>query len=223
MAIYSIGDLGRREILKMSAVLAGSSVISSTKLAAAEAALQRTPGQILGPFYPLGELAPNSDLTRISGRSGHAEGQVLNVMGRVLNLSGEPVRNAKVEVWQANTYGRYTHPSDPNPAPLDPNFDGAAILTTDSEGRYRFKTIKPAAYPAGPNMMRPAHIHFQVTGRQDRLVTQMYFENDPYNAVDPFLNSAARKELLVTKPLAPSPEFEPDSKMVVFDIVVYKG
>ena len=223
MAIYSIRDLGRREILKMSAVLAGSSVIFSTKLAAAEAALQRTPGQILGPFYPLGELAQNSDLTRISGRSGRAEGQVLNVMGRVLNLSGEPVRNAKVEVWQANTYGRYAHPSDPNPAPLDPNFDGAAILTTDSEGRYRFKTIKPTAYPAGPNMMRPAHIHFQVTGRQDRLVTQMYFENDPYNAVDPFLNSAARKELLVTKLLAPSPEFEPDSKIVVFDIVVYKG
>ena len=223
MAICSIGDLGRREILKMSAVLAGSSVAFSTKLAAAEAALQRTPGQILGPFYPVGELTQNSDLTRISGRSGRAEGQVLNVMGRVLNLSGEPVRNAKVEVWQANAYGRYTHPSDPNPAPLDPNFEGAAVLTTDSEGRYRFKTIKPAAYPAGPNLMRPAHIHFQVSGRQDRLVTQMYFENDPHNATDPFLNSAARKELLVTKLLAPSPEFEPDSKMVVFDIVVYKG
>jgi protocatechuate 3,4-dioxygenase, beta subunit len=223
MAIYSIGDLGRREILKMSAVLAGSSVAFSTKLAIAEATLQRTPGQILGPFYPLGELAQNSDLTRISSRPGRAEGQVLNVMGRVLNLSGEPVRNAKVEVWQANTYGRYTHPSDPNPAPLDPNFEGAAVLTTDSEGRYRFKTIKPAAYPAGPNLMRPAHIHFQVSGRQDRLVTQMYFENDPYNAADPFLNSAARKELLVTKLLAPSPEFEPDSKMVVFDMVVYKG
>ena len=61
-----------------------------------------------------------------------AEGQVLNVTGRVLNLSGEPVRTAKVEVWQANAYGRYTHPSDPNPASLDPNFEGAAILTTDS-------------------------------------------------------------------------------------------
>ena len=126
MAIYSIDDLGRREILKMSAVLAGSSVAFSTKLATAEAALQRTPGQILGPFYPVGELTQNSDLTRISGRSGRAESQVLNVMGRVLNLSGEPVRNAKVEVWQANAYGRYTHPSDPNPAPLDPNFEGAA-------------------------------------------------------------------------------------------------
>ncbi len=223
MATYSIGDLGRREILKMSAVLAGSGALFSTKLAAAEAALLRTPGQILGPFYPLGELSQNSDLTRVPGRSGRAEGEVLNVMGRVLNLSGEPVRTAKVEVWQANAYGRYTHPSDPNPAPLDPNFEGAAILTTDSEGRYRFKTIKPAAYPAGPNMMRPAHIHFQVTGRQDRLVTQMYFEGDPYNETDPFLKSAGRKELLITKLQTPSPEFEPDSRMVIFDIVLYKG
>jgi protocatechuate 3,4-dioxygenase, beta subunit len=223
MAVYSISDLSRREILKMSAVVAGSAVAFSTKFASA-AALAFTPPQILGPFYPLKELAQNSDLTRVAGRSGHAAGQVLNVMGRVLNLEGEPVRNAKVEVWQANSYGRYTHPSDTNPAPLDPNFEGSAILTTDSEGRYRFKTIKPAAYPVGPNFIRPAHIHFQVSGRQDRLVTQMYFENDPHNDKDPFLNSAGRlKKLLITKLLDPTPEFEPDSKMVIFDIVLFKG
>ena len=139
--MYSIGELGRREILMMSAVLAGSSgVVFSPRLAAAEAALQRTPDQILGPFYPLSELPQTSDLTRVSGRSARAEGHVINVMGRVLNLAGQPVRDAKVEVWQANTHGRYTHPSDPNPAPLDPNFEGSAVLTTDSEGRYRFKT-----------------------------------------------------------------------------------
>jgi protocatechuate 3,4-dioxygenase beta subunit len=68
---------------------------------------------------------------------------VLNVTGRVLNLSGEPVRNARIEVWQANAHGRYSHPSDTNPVPLDPNFDGSAVLTTDQDGRYRFKTIKP--------------------------------------------------------------------------------
>ena len=212
--------------LMMSAVLAGAGVPLSPKLAAAEATLQRTPDQILGPFYPLSELPQTSDLTRVSGRSGRAEGHVLNVIGRVLNLAGEPVRNAKIEVWQANTYGRYTHPSDPNPAPLDPNFEGSAVLTTDLEGRYRFKTIKPAAYPAGPNRMRPAHIHFQVSGRQDKIVTQLYFENDPYNKTDPFLNSiggAERQDLLVKKMLEPSPNFEPDSKMVIFDMVLYKG
>jgi protocatechuate 3,4-dioxygenase beta subunit len=223
MATHSIHYLGRREILMMSAVLASAGAVLSSKLVAAEAALQRTPGQILGPFYPLTELPQTSDLTTVSGRPGRAEGQVLNVMGRVLNLAGEPVRNARVEVWQANARGRYVHPSDSNPAPLDPNFEGSAVLTTDTDGRYRFKTIKPAAYPAGPDRMRPAHIHFQVSGRQDRLVTQMYFEDDPYNGKDPFLNSAGQKELLVTKLLDPPPEFEPDSKMVRFDIVIYQG
>ena len=226
MASYSIEHLGRREILIMSAVLAGSGAVFSARLAAAEAVLQRTPDQILGPFYPLSELPQTADLTKVAGRSGRAAGQVLNVMGRVLNLAGEPVRSAKIEVWQANAHGRYTHPSDPNPAPLDPNFEGSAVLTTDAAGRYRFKTIKPAAYPAGPNRMRPAHIHFQVSGRQDKIVTQMYFEDDPYNAADPFLNSvggAERQELLVRKLFDPSTDLEPDSKMVMFDLVLYKG
>ena len=223
MGTYSIGDLGRRELLKMSAILAAAGMVGSSNVAGAETQLQRTPGQILGPFYPVKELPQTSDLTRLPGHSTRVQGQVLNVMGRVLNLSGEPVANAKIEVWQANSNGRYTHPSDPNPAPLDPNFDGSAVLTSDSECRYRFKTIKPGAYPAGPSLIRPSHIHFQVTGRQDRLVTQLYFEGDPYNATDPFLNSAPVKNILITKMLDPSPEFEPGSKMVLWDIVLYKG
>jgi len=143
MGTYRINDFSRREIAKMSAALLCASVVPSRLIAAEK--LFRTPGQILGPFYPLKELPQTSDLTRVPGRAGRATGQVLNVMGRVLNLAGEPVRNAKIEIWQANTYGRYSHPSDTNPAPLDPNFDGSAVLATDSEGRYRFKTIKPAA------------------------------------------------------------------------------
>ena len=226
MATYSVENLGRRDILMMSAVLAGSGAVLLQSSASAETALQRTPDQILGPFYPLKELPQTADLTRVPGRSGRAEGQVINITGRVLNLAGQPVRDAKVEVWQANTHGRYTHPSDTNPAPLDLNFEGSAVLITDTDGRYRFKTIKPAAYPAGPNRMRPAHIHFQVSGRQDKIVTQMYFEGDPYNNADPFLNSvggAERQGLLVKKLLAPSPDFEPDSKMMIFDLVLYNG
>ena len=222
MATYSIGDLGRRDILKMSVMIGAASAVS-TKFAFAQAAMQRTPDQILGPFYPLKPLGQNADLTRVPGRPGRAEGQVLDVMGRVLNLKGEPVRDAKVEVWQANAQGRYTHPSDTNPAPLDPNFEGTAVLTTDGDGRYRFKTIKPAAYPAGPNRMRPAHIHFQVSGRQDRLVTQMYFEGDPYNDTDRFLQTAGRTELLIAKLLPPTPELEPGSKLAMFDLVLNVG
>src|SRR5262245_61479109 len=223
MAVYSIGDFSRREILKMSAVLTGGVAVCAAAGPAKTAGLPRTPGQILGPFYPLKELPQTADLTRVPGRTGRAAGQVLNIMGRVLNVAGEPVRNATVEVWQANAYGRYTHSSDTNPAPLDPNFDGSAHLVTDSEGRYRFKTIKPAAYPAGAGLIRPSHIHFQVSGRQDRLVTQMYFEDDPHNDKDPFLNSAGRKQLLITKLQDPSPEFEPGSKIAVFDMVLYNG
>ena len=222
MAIYSIDRLSRREILRMSAVLAGSTFLCSAGSGGA-ATVPRTPDQILGPFYPLKAMPKTADLTRVPGRNGRATGQVLNVMGRVLNVAGEPVRGATVEIWQANSYGRYTHPSDTNPAPVDPNFDGSAVLTTDPQGRYRFTTIKPAAYPAGPGRMRPAHIHFQVSGRQNRLVTQMYFENDPYNEKDPFLNSAGRSELLITKLLEPSPEFEPQSKTVIFDMVLIHG
>ena len=97
MAMYSIGDLGRRELLKMSAVIAGLGTVAASKAAAAaNTELQRTPGQILGPFYPLTELPQSADLTRVPGRPGRAEGQVLNVMGQVLNLAGEPVRNAKI-------------------------------------------------------------------------------------------------------------------------------
>ncbi len=144
-------------------------------------------------------------------------------MGRVLNLKGEPVSNSKIEVWQANAHGRYTHPNDTNPAPLDPNFEGSAVLITDLEGRYRFKTIKPAAYPAGPNTIRPAHIHFGVYGKHDKLVTQMYFEGDPHNRSDRLLQGSGRPELLITKLLPPPPELEPDSKLVVFDIVLYAG
>jgi protocatechuate 3,4-dioxygenase beta subunit len=186
MDIYGIGGFSRREILKMSMVLAASGSLFPGNLAVAEAQLRRTPNQILGPFYPLQELTQTTDLTRLPGRPDRAKGQVLNVAGKVLNVRGEPVRDAKIEIWQANTYGRYTHPSDTNSAPLDPNFEGSAVLTTDTNGQYRFKTIKPAAYPTGPNTMRPAHIHFQVSGRQDRLVTQMYFEGDPYNETDHF-------------------------------------
>jgi protocatechuate 3,4-dioxygenase beta subunit len=224
MPAYSIADVSRREILKMTSVIAAAGTAILPTAVVGQARLPRTPGQILGPFYPVAaKAAQTSDLTVVPGRSGRAEGQVLYVGGRVLNLAGEPVRNAEIEIWQANQNGRYTHPSDDNPAALDPNFEGFAVFKTDANGRYRFKTIKPGGYPAGPNLFRPPHIHFQVTGRSDRLVTQMYFENEKFNDTDPFLNSARAKDLLVTKLLPPTSDLEVDSKQVAFDIVLFTG
>ena len=216
--------ISRRHVLGM-AVAVGSLAMSGSVSAVLAQALRRTPGQILGPFYPVVKpLHQGADLTTIPGKPGRAAGQVIHVMGRVLNPQGQPVQGASVEIWQANTHGRYTHPSDTNPAPLDPNFEGFAVLTTDAEGRYRFKTIKPGAYPAGPDRMRPPHIHFEVTGKSNRLVTQMYFADEPLNDKDPFLQSAgANRERLIAPLGPPTQEFEPDSLVAVWDIVLDKG
>src|ERR1700730_5221428 len=215
----------RRDLLKIAAAFAAMGAMSPVKLAVAQSSLRRTPDQILGPFYPAMKAADLSgDLTRVPGRTGRAEGQVLNVVGRVLNIKGEPVRGAKLEVWQANAHGRYVHPADTNPAPLDPNFEGFAVLKTDSEGRYRFKTVKPGAYPT-PVGMRPPHIHFRLSGREDELVTQLYFDGEPLNEHDRFLQSApeASRSMLIAKLMLPTSEIEPDSRLAVFGIGARKG
>src|SRR5712691_6771784 len=216
--------MSRRHLLGMAVAVGGWAMSGSVRSVLAQA-LQRTPGQVLGPFYPVPKpLDQDADLTTIAGKPGRAEGQVIHVMGRVLNLQGQPVQGARVEIWQANTHGRYNHPSDTNPAPLDPHFEGFAVLTTDEEGRYRFKTIKPGAYPASADRMRPPHIHFEITGKSNRLVTQMYFAGEPWNDKDPALQSAgANKERLIVTLQPPTQGLEPDSRMAVWDIVVDKG
>ena len=113
------GTLSRRHILKMSAAVGALGAFSPIRAVLAQTALRRTQDQILGPFYPVMAVPNQSgDLTRLRDGVARAKGQVLNVMGRVLNRAGEPVRGAKVEIWQANAAGRYAHPDDPNPAPL---------------------------------------------------------------------------------------------------------
>jgi protocatechuate 3,4-dioxygenase beta subunit len=126
------------------------------------------------------------------------------VSGRVLDGDGIALPRMLVEVWQANAAGRYAHPEDEHDAPLDPNFTGGGRCLTDDEGRYRFLTVQPGAYPwkNHPNAWRPAHIHFSLFGPAvaTRLVTQMYFPGDPLLALDPILQSipdpAARERLI---------------------------
>ena len=182
---------------------------------------------ILGPFYPVAKTPDLAgDLTHLPGQAGRAKGQLLYVTGRVLNIKGEPVRGARLEVWQANANGRYTHPADTNPAPLDENFEGFAVLKSDeAEGRYKFKTIKPGSYPIGPGIVRPPHIHFRLSGHDDELVTQLYFDGEPLNDRDQFLQSVLpdQRVLLIAKVLPPPAELEPDSRLVIFDIVTLKG
>ena len=209
----------RRTILKASAVLLAAGMLPSAGSAFAQRVLNRTQDQILGPFYPIMSKPNRSgDLTRVPGGSGRAKGQLLIVKGRVIDPTGKPVAGADVEIWQANAVGRYAHPDDTNPAPLDPNFEGFGAVTTGADGRYQFKTIKPPPYPITPTRTRPAHIHFDVRGRHDELITQMYFEGDPYLKTDSCLQSAPNPEALIDKLSPPAPE-EPDFMVAEFDIV----
>ena len=113
-------------------------------------ALRRTPGDALGPYYPVARRFPHThDLTHPTGGAGRARGELLHVSGRVLNRKGRPVPRARMEIWQANAAGRYNHPSDRSGLPLDAKFRGAAEFETDAEGRYAFLTIKPGPYPGG--------------------------------------------------------------------------
>jgi protocatechuate 3,4-dioxygenase beta subunit len=126
---------------------------------------------------------------------GEPLGERMTVTGRVTDGDARPVAHQLVEIWQANAAGRYIHPRDQHPAPLDPNFTGAGRCLTDADGWYRFTTIKPGPYPwrNHRNAWRPAHIHFSVFGPAfaTRLVTQMYFPGDPLLAHDPIFQGTA--------------------------------
>jgi protocatechuate 3,4-dioxygenase beta subunit len=153
-------------------------------------------------YLPLGET--DSDLTR--QHAGEPLGERIIVAGRVLDEDGRPVPRTLLEIWQCNAAGRYLHARDDHPAPLDPNFSGGGRMMTDAQGHYQFTTIKPGAYPwrNHHNAWRPAHIHFSLFGTsfQSRLVTQMYFPNDPLFPFDPIMQSVtdarARARLVST-------------------------
>jgi protocatechuate 3,4-dioxygenase, beta subunit len=187
--------------------------------------LPHTLSEITGPVYGHGRVGPlDHDLTR--QHAGEPLGERIIVTGRVLDSDGRPVRGSLVEIWQANAAGRYVHQGDRHPAPLDPNFTGAGRCLTDGEGRYRFVTVKPGAYPWGnhDNAWRPAHIHFSLFGEAfaTRLITQMYFPGDPLFEQDPIFQSVrdpeARRRLISSIDLETT---EPEWALAYrFDIVL---
>ncbi|WP_439495481.1 protocatechuate 3,4-dioxygenase subunit beta [Bosea sp. (in: a-proteobacteria)] len=145
-----------------------------------------------GPVFGHVAVQPgDADLTR--QHEGEPLGERIIVSGRVLDEDGRPVPHTLIEIWQANAAGRYVHVRDQHPAPLDPNFTGAGRAVTDADGRYRFVTVKPGAYPwrNHHNAWRPAHIHFSLFGASflSRVITQMYFPGDPLFAYDPIFQS----------------------------------
>jgi protocatechuate 3,4-dioxygenase beta subunit len=169
--------------------------------------IPQTLSELTGPVFGHSIVsAADADLTTNAGTGAPALGERIIVSGRVIEEDGRPVPNALLELWQCNAAGRYPHVRDTHDAPIDPNFLGCGRLLTDSEGRYRFTTIKPGAYPwrNNYNAWRPAHIHFSLFGAAflTRLVTQMYFPGDPLLPLDGIFMSipdAAARARLVSR------------------------
>jgi protocatechuate 3,4-dioxygenase beta subunit len=146
-----------------------------------ESGLSEETGPVFG-HERIGALDNNLILNWTKGQA-PAVGERILVHGRVLDENSRPVRATLIEIWQANSGGRYRHKKDTYLAPLDPNFGGCGRTLTDDDGYYRFLTIRPGAYP-WPNRgndWRPMHIHFSIYGHSfgQRLITQLYFEGDP--------------------------------------------
>lgn len=162
----------RRTILSA----AGASLVTGQLQAAS---LLPTPRQASGPFFP-DKLPAQTDTDLTSIGKGQAQGQVIEIVGRVLGADGRPIAGAIVDLWQANAFGRYTHSADRNSAPLDPNFQGSGVALSDELGRYRFRTIRPGLYPG-----RARHVHFAISGQGiERFTTQLYFAGEPGNQND---------------------------------------
>lgn len=182
--------------------------------------LRRTTSQTPGPFYPVARpLDQDSDLTRLRGSSGVARGRAINVVGQVVDRWGRAVPNARLDLWQANAAGRYAHPGDTSPAPLDPNFQGSTRLLADAEGRFRIRTIRPGAYGT-----RTPHIHFDISSRSQRTVTQMYFPGEPLNDQDGLLAelSPENRATLIAHAIAPLAD-DPTAPAYTWRVVLSPG
>lgn len=186
-----ISNLDRRQLLRSSAIIVGGAITSP--LWAADRLL--TPPQMTGPFYPVPPIPQqrysDTDLTRLTDDSAVAEGEIIRVSGSIIDTRGEPLSGSVVEIWQANHGGRYNHPRDENPAPLDLNFQYWGRMSADAEGRYSFLTIRPGKYPG-----RTPHIHFRIRREASpELVTQMYFDEfGELNARDGIYRRLSREQ-----------------------------
>jgi protocatechuate 3,4-dioxygenase beta subunit len=184
--------------------------------------LVATPRQTEGPFYPpdwSGDI--DNDLVLVTGESAHALGQVTHVMGRVLDAEGHPIEGAQIEIWQCDVNGVYRHPSDTSwfgARKRDAGFQGRGRTLSGADGSYRFRTIKPVAYPG-----RTPHIHFAIRAPgRERLVTQMYVAGEPQNARDGILQGirdAAQHEAVIVR-LDPADRLEQGALAGDFDIVL---
>jgi len=182
--------------------------------------LAATPAQTEGPFYPTGFPADSdNDLVQVRGQAAHAMGTVLHLQGRVLDATGKPLDGALVEIWQCDSQGLYDHPRQPGRERRDAAFQGYGKVLTDAQSSYRFRTLKPVAYPG-----RTPHIHLKVaTADGRRLTTQFYLAGDPLNDRDFVYREAARdprRRERIDMRLEPANGLEPGAFAAAMDIVI---
>ena len=158
-----------------------------------------TSSQTVGPFFDIGLrrfccadlLAPGMSSERVV------------IEGRVLDGDSVPVPDALIEIWQANAHGKYAHPEDTQAKPLDPGFKGYGRIATDDEGRFRIVTLKPGPVPGPEGTTQAPHLEISVfmRGLLKRLVTRIYFPDDPLHMNDPVLARVdrARRRTLIAK------------------------
>ena len=169
--------LSRRQFAQAALASAGL-FVALPALSQPQPPLGTTAESPMGPFYPLHPPAENdADLTRLAGHRNRARGTVIELTGRIRDVRGHAIAGARMELWQANAAGRYAHSLDPATAPLDPDFQSYARLTTGADGSYRIVTIKPGGYDS-PIGHRPPHLHFDLRGRTHRTIAQMYFPEE---------------------------------------------
>ena len=198
--------------------------IQKRKLATERKFLLRTPSEEIGPMYPMHKPENRGNDLAVTKAGERITGQPLYIRGMVMDLTGQIISGAEVELWHADPHGRYPHPSDLNPAALDPEFTGHGVSVTGADGRFAFRSTKPGAYPTStPGWWRPPHLHFQVTTQWDRLVTQMYFPGEELNDKDELLARHRRlkqAERVQARAMPLDADMEPGALHLIFDIVL---
>lgn len=161
--------------------------------------LQATASQTVGPYFSIGLTKLNND--NLAGPE--VTGQRVTIQGRVLDGDGKPVNDAMIEIWQANAHGKYAHPEDTQDKPLEPGFKGFGRVPTDDNGAFRFTTIKPGRVPGPGGATQAPHLVVGVfmRGLLKRLVTRIYFPDEPGNADDPILKlvPAERRQTVIAR------------------------
>ena len=205
-------------ILSRRGLVLGASLLPLSSAFAADAA--PTPRQTEGPFYPTGFPADmDNDLVQVRGQQARAMGVVLHLEGRVIGVDGRPLGGTLVEIWQCDAQGIYDHPRQPGRDRRDVAFQGYDRMRTDADGSYRFRTLKPVAYPG-----RTPHIHLKAATGDGRLLTsQFYIAGDPQNERDGVFRDAVRdprQRALIEMRLAPANGVETGALATKMDIVI---